>query len=196
MAEFPDTKVIVLTGSRRPDWAREAKRLGFHGFVTKDSGLSQVVRAIVAVAGGQAVPFQPTAAAAGAVGAGRSPEEKHWALLAKVLTDREREILAMLVEGADSREIASRVGIMPNTVRTHIQNVLTKLQVHSRLEAAALATRAGLLGLPRPRTGRPRLDLEPERRAPDRPVLPTVNGLGVSTGQGESIEPGAIPGLS
>jgi two-component system nitrate/nitrite response regulator NarL len=57
----------------------------------------------------------------------------------------------MLVEGRRSDEIATKLSISPNTVRTHIQNILTKLQVHSRLEAAAFAVRHGLVDLGRER---------------------------------------------
>jgi DNA-binding CsgD family transcriptional regulator len=60
------------------------------------------------------------------------------------LSARERQVLALLVEGADGPEIARRLDLSRNTVRTHVQSILTKLQVHSRLEAATLAIRGGL----------------------------------------------------
>jgi DNA-binding NarL/FixJ family response regulator len=66
-------------------------------------------------------------------------------LLAAQLTARELEVLALLVEGAGSGEIARTLDISWNTVRTHAQSILTKLQVHSRLEAAAVAVRQGLV---------------------------------------------------
>jgi DNA-binding NarL/FixJ family response regulator len=142
VGERPETKVVVLTGLYRPESAREALQSGLHGYLTKETGLSQLMDAIVSVSDGQTVLSRPIAAA---VAGARSPEERHWALLAKQLTRRERQVLALLATGASSEEIARRIGIMPNTVRTHVQNVLTKLQVHSRLEAAAFATRAGLV---------------------------------------------------
>jgi two-component system nitrate/nitrite response regulator NarL len=66
--------------------------------------------------------------------------------LAQQLSQREKEILALLVEGLNNAEIARRLGISQNTARAHAQRVLTKLQVHSRLEAAAFAVRHGLVG--------------------------------------------------
>jgi two-component system nitrate/nitrite response regulator NarL len=65
--------------------------------------------------------------------------------LAEQLTAREVEVLQLLAEGASSGRIAEQLGVSPNTVRTHVQGILSKLQVHSRLEAAAFAVRLGLV---------------------------------------------------
>jgi two-component system nitrate/nitrite response regulator NarL len=65
--------------------------------------------------------------------------------LAGYLTARERECLRLLVEGLDTARMATRLGVSPATVRTHVQLLLTKLGVHSRLEAASLAVRYRLL---------------------------------------------------
>lgn len=59
------------------------------------------------------------------------------------LTARERQVLRLLVEGASNKEMARRLAIRSNTVRTHVQNLLGKLRVHTRLEAVTLAMRAG-----------------------------------------------------
>src|SRR2546421_577944 len=75
----------------------------------------------------------------------RSDEDRDAALLAEYLTPREREVLGLLTEGESSTSIARLLSLSPNTVRTHIQNVLTKLGVHSRFEAASLAVRHGIL---------------------------------------------------
>jgi two-component system, NarL family, nitrate/nitrite response regulator NarL len=83
-----------------------------------------------------------------AVGGARSAEDRHAALLGGQLTEREREVLALLVDGASGADIAERLTISTNTVRTHVQSVLTKLQVHSRLEAATFAVRHGLVAAP------------------------------------------------
>jgi DNA-binding NarL/FixJ family response regulator len=61
------------------------------------------------------------------------------------LTPREREVLALLADGADNGDIARVLVISPQTARTHIQNILGKLSVHSRLEAAALVRQNGIL---------------------------------------------------
>lgn len=62
-----------------------------------------------------------------------------------VITIREREVLSLLAVGASTANIASRLGISPATARNHVQNVLTKLQVHSRLEAVTLSLRRGVI---------------------------------------------------
>jgi DNA-binding CsgD family transcriptional regulator len=66
-------------------------------------------------------------------------------VLVNLLTSREREVLRMIATAANSEELARRLAISVNTVRSHIQSIFSKLQVHSRLEAAAFAARAGLL---------------------------------------------------
>jgi len=65
-------------------------------------------------------------------------------MLSSHLTKRELEVLRLLVQGDSGGDIADALGISKNTVRTHIQSILTKLQVHSRLEAVAFATRNGI----------------------------------------------------
>ena len=135
--EVPGTKVIALSAVDDRRTIEEALRLGFHGYLTKgipaarfDRAIRSVMDAQVVVArvGGRAVDADPDA---------------H--LLATHLTEREHEVLALLVEGASGPDIAARLGIRTNTVRTHVQSILTKLQVHSRLEAAAFAIRHGLV---------------------------------------------------
>lgn len=143
--EMPDTKVLALTAVRESKAVGETLRSGFHGYVTKDTPLTNFVPLINAAMNGQVViPHRVAAAAAGA----RSKDERHAAMLAEQLSPREREVLAQLVEGATSPEMADRFGVSPNTIRTHVQSILTKLQVHSRLEAATYAVRYGLIDVP------------------------------------------------
>jgi DNA-binding NarL/FixJ family response regulator len=131
-----------VTALSDPQLLREAIKAGFHGFITKDTPMDRFVDAIRAAMSGQVVvPQRLAARAAGA----QSVEERDASMLSAQLTPRELEVLAMLVEGARGEEIGSKLSISPNTVRTHIQNILMKLQVHSRLEAAAFAVRYGLV---------------------------------------------------
>ena len=85
----------------------------------------------------------------GVPGAVHSPErperDLHAELLLRSLSDRERQVLDLLVHGYSNRRIAEACYLSLNTVRTHVQNVLVKLGVHSKLEAAALAVRQGLV---------------------------------------------------
>jgi two-component system nitrate/nitrite response regulator NarL len=74
----------------------------------------------------------------------QNPSEEKIARLAGYLTPRERQVLGLLMEGASNKDMARRLSIRSNTVRTHVQNVLTKLQVHTRLGAVTFAVRQGV----------------------------------------------------
>jgi DNA-binding NarL/FixJ family response regulator len=145
LRQRPDTKVLALTGLNDPRAVRETLQAGFHGYLTKDTPLLRFVNAIEASMEGQVViPHTLASAAAGR----RAPEEQYADIVRQQLTPREYEVLALLVEGANTKKMAARLDLSPNTVRTHVQNILEKLQVGSRLEAAAFAVRHQLIGQP------------------------------------------------
>ncbi len=146
LAAWPRVKVLALTALDDPSAVKEALRLGFHGYVTKDTPAKKFVGAVLSALEGQVVV--PHRLASRAVGA-RSSRDGTVALMADQLTYRELDVLRLLAEGVRGEEIASRLGISRNTVRTHVQNILTKLQVHSRLEAATFAVRHGIVDPPR-----------------------------------------------
>jgi len=139
---LPDTHVIALTGLNDARMVRATMRAGFSGYLSKVSPVAQVVRSITAVLEGQAI--FPTRFSRGAAGAGAS-DEVDVDLRVEQLTARELEVLALLASGAPGAKIARSLSLSSNTVRTHIQNILSKLQVHSRLEAAAFAVRHGIV---------------------------------------------------
>lgn len=145
LEDLPDAKLIAVTALNDSRSARDAIRAGFQGYLTKDTPLAQFVGSIQTIIDGHVV--MPRALAPGAAGA-QSPEERAAALLVAQLTPREREVLALLAEGVNSKTICARLGVSSNTVRTHVQNILTKLQVHSRLEAATFGVRLGVVRLP------------------------------------------------
>ena len=148
LRELPTTNVIAVTASREPRAVTEAVRAGFAGYLTKDIPLSDFISSVLSGVDGRVVITRAVApAAAGA----RSEEEKEARFLADQLTRREWEVLTLLVHGLRGTDIAERLSVSKNTARSHIQNVLTKLQVHSRLEAASLALRHDLVD---PRGGR------------------------------------------
>jgi DNA-binding NarL/FixJ family response regulator len=94
---------------------------------------------------------RPGSGGRGAVHSPDRPErDDHAELLLRSLSDRERQILALLARGYSNRRIAEACVLSLNTVRTHVQNVLVKLGVHSKLEAAALAVRQGLVSIEDP----------------------------------------------
>lgn len=136
----PGAKVVALTALSDPRAVEEALGAGFHGYLTKDTPVARFANALRSILDGQVVVPRRLGPASARV-SGRADG----AFLAEQLTSRERDILALLVQGAGSHAIASGLGISPNTVRTHVQSILTKLQVHSRLEAAAFALSHGMV---------------------------------------------------
>ena len=141
LEEAPDTKVVALTALEDDATMQDALRSGFHGYLTKNSEPEKFRRALESVSDGQVV-FQHRVGRAATSGESVATAAD---LLGRQLTPREIEVLQLLAEGAASRDIAERLAVSPNTVRTHVQGILTKLQVHSRLEAAAFAVRHDLV---------------------------------------------------
>lgn len=137
----PMARIVAITGVRDRGAEREAIRAGFRGYIPKDARMASVVNGIREVLQGKVVVIPRTRDASAHERAGGSRDAR----LASDLTERERDVLELIVSGATSEIIADRLGISRNTVRTHVQSVLTKLQVHSRLEAAAFAVRHGLV---------------------------------------------------
>jgi two-component system, NarL family, nitrate/nitrite response regulator NarL len=146
LAVIPSTVVLAMAARAEPQTLRETIAAGFRGLVTKDASLSRFIAAAAAALAGQSVV--PTDLARSM---STRPEDRHAALLRQGLTQREREVLALLVDGTSTAQMMARLGVSHNTVRTHVGRVLTKLQAHSRLEAAAFALRHGLVE----RHGRP-----------------------------------------
>lgn len=139
VAEHDDLKVLAVTALEDRDAAVQAIRSGFHGYITKDTDLTRFLAAIDSALSGQVVMPRRLMRNETA-----NRGDSMAALIAS-LTAREREILALLTEGMSGEHIAEALGISQNTVRTHVQSILTKLQVHSRLEAAAFAVQHGLV---------------------------------------------------
>jgi DNA-binding NarL/FixJ family response regulator len=145
--------VVVLTAYPDAATAISAIRAGAVGFVAKSAAAEHVVAAVrTAVLGGIWLPAGMLNRVLAAV---PDPPDGARQQLFEQLTLREQEVLAMMVNGLDRNCIAGRLCQSPNTVRTHIRNVTTKLGCHSALEAVAVALRVGLRPqLRRPRWGR------------------------------------------
>ena len=142
--ELPDTKVVGVTALDDARTVEEARRIGFSGYLTKDTPIAQFARSLQAAIDGTVVISRPR----------RTPQDdddEEAVLLARQLTPRELEVLGLLVEGMSSKDIAGTLSISTNTVRTHIENILTKLQVRSRLEAVAFAVRHRIISVDRRR---------------------------------------------
>jgi DNA-binding NarL/FixJ family response regulator len=137
----PNIGIIVVTMFEDDDSVFSAMRAGARGYILKEAGEEEVLRAIHSVARGEAV-FGP-AIARRLVNFFSSPRmESNFAF--PELTEREREILDLIARGESNAEIAQRLVLSPHTVRNHISNIFSKLQVADRAEAIIRARNAGL----------------------------------------------------
>lgn len=136
--------VIVLTGEDDIEVLVSALDSGARGYLSKQCPLSEFIDATRTVFQGEMViPGRMLEGLVVRLLGRRSDQNLALRRMAQ-LTRREREVLSMLVQGSDNVAIANQLVISPQTARTHIQNVLGKLEVHSRLEAAAFVTRNGI----------------------------------------------------
>jgi DNA-binding NarL/FixJ family response regulator len=139
----PETKVVVMTAHEDERLMVEAVEAGASGFLRKTEGVDELIGALKSAAAGE-ILVDPEALArllplmAKEREAKREAEEK-----LGLLTDREREILELLAVGLRNDDIGERLSISPQTVQTHVRNMLGKLGVHSKLEAVAFAVRQG-----------------------------------------------------
>jgi DNA-binding NarL/FixJ family response regulator len=141
--------VIMLSCSADPDRIMAALRAGAAAWVRKDEALTHLLRVIHGVARGETwLPQAQTRQVLELLLTEHQRQADDDQLMA-ALTQREREVLDCLAEGAGRLEVAQRLHLSPNTVRTHLQNLMTKLGVHSTLEAVALTRfRLGADGAP------------------------------------------------
>jgi len=138
IAASPGTRVLILTADGDTDSILQAVRAGACGYVHKTWGVRALVEAVERVIKGEIVIEAPQ-------GTQQRPLNAEARRLAAPLTARERECLALLVEGLDTRAMTARLGVSATTIRSHVQAILTKLGAHSRLEATALAVRYNLV---------------------------------------------------
>ncbi|NJQ03955.1 response regulator transcription factor [Streptomyces zingiberis] len=144
--ERPQVAVVVLGPVPNPRGIAAAFAAGASGYVRQDERIEGVERAMMKARAGEAAvaPQLLQGAFAELLDPVDQPDDEATRLL-RMLTPREVEVLMRVTDGEDTRVIAARMGIAPSTARTHVQRVLMKLGVGSRLEAAALAARTGLL---------------------------------------------------
>ena len=148
-ARWPSAKVVMLTAIADDETVLESIQAGADGYLTKDRAVAEVVQAVrSAHAGDILLPRSVIVDIARRVVAARDRQQDRF--LVEPLTPRELEVLRALTEGLASPEICERLGITPNTLRTHVQNIMGKLHVHSKLEAVAFALRHRLVEPPRP----------------------------------------------
>lgn len=138
--EFPDTEIIALTSVLDNGSVIGAVRAGAIGYLLKDTQVEELIRSIKAAAAGQ-VQLSPEAAAmlVGEVRVPDSPEN---------LTRREIDVLCLIATGKSNKEIADELVLGEKTVKTHVSNILSKLNLNSRTQAALYALRTRLVDLP------------------------------------------------
>ncbi|MDX3074882.1 response regulator transcription factor [Streptomyces sp. NPDC088354] len=144
--ERPGVAVLVLGPVPNPRGIAAAFAAGASGYVRHDERIEGVERAMAKARAGEVAvaPALLQGAFAELLNPVVEPDDEGTRLL-QMLTPREVEVLMRVAEGEDTRLIAAGMAIAPSTARTHVQRVLMKLGVGSRLEAAALAARTGLL---------------------------------------------------
>ncbi|HET6598118.1 MAG TPA: response regulator transcription factor [Anaerolineales bacterium] len=131
---FPQVQVIALTSFKEGDLVKNALEAGAIGYLLKDVSADELVRAIRAAHAGRAT-LSPEAAQA------LVETTNHPPVPGQDLTERELEVLALMVEGLNNTQIAGRLTVSSSTIKSHVSNILSKLGVASRTEAVTLALR-------------------------------------------------------
>jgi DNA-binding NarL/FixJ family response regulator len=143
----PTVRVLMLTESEDEDDLFGALRAGATGYLLKEVAIDEIADAIRSVANGQALvsPSMTTKLLSEFNAMSRRLEEEHDG---RRLTDRELEVLRLIARGMSNKDIGTELVISENTVRNHVRNILEKLQVRSRVEAAMYAVREKLVDAP------------------------------------------------
>jgi DNA-binding NarL/FixJ family response regulator len=140
----PLTRVVVLTISDQDDDVMDAIVAGACGYLVKDSSIEELMRGITAAAVGESLISPPIAAKVlqrmRAVTLDQGAET-----IRAELSERELDVLRLIANGKDNAEIAQALHISPKTVKNHISNILMKLQIDNRIQAAVYAVRSGIV---------------------------------------------------
>lgn len=131
-------QVVALTSFKEETLIQNALQAGAIGYLLKDVSADELAQAIRAAFAGRAT-LSSAVAEVMVHAAGQPPKP------GLDLTERERAVLALMVEGLNNTQIAGRLGVSPSTIKSHVSNILSKLGVSSRTEAVTLALRNGLI---------------------------------------------------
>ena len=134
----PSIQVIALTSFKEGILIQSALQAGAIGYLLKDVSADELVQAIRAAHAGRST-LSPEAAQELVLAASQPP------VPGLDLTDREREVLALMIEGMNNTQIAAKLTVSPSTVKSHVSNILSKLGVAGRTEAVTLALRNHLI---------------------------------------------------
>ncbi|WP_407285738.1 response regulator [Streptomyces sp. BP-8] len=142
--QLPDVKVVMLTTFELDEYVFEAIRSGASGFLVKDTEPEELVRAVRAVVAGDALLSPGVTRRLIAEFAARSKEPTAADALSE-LTDREREVMALVGIGLTNEEIARRLVVSPLTAKTHVSRAMIKLGARDRAQLVVLAYESGLV---------------------------------------------------
>jgi DNA-binding NarL/FixJ family response regulator len=153
---LPEPPVVaMLTTFDADEYILTALRSGAAGFLLKDTEPDQLAQMVRTLAAGGVVMSPKASRAVWQSHPGAAAADDAGAARVGRLTEREREVLTLIAEGLSNADIGTRIHLSAGTVKDHVSAILTKLRVGSRVQAALLAQRAGLLDRPqRPETGR------------------------------------------
>ncbi len=140
---WPEARVIILTTFDRDDYVYEGVRAGAMGYLLKDTPADRLVATIRRVHAGE--PFIQPEIASRALRDMMRASASTTSVETETLSDREREVLVLLAQGASNREIAAQLVITEGTVKNHVSNILGKLQAENRTQAADIARKRGLV---------------------------------------------------
>jgi DNA-binding NarL/FixJ family response regulator len=143
---WPAARVLMLTALADDETILESIQAGADGYLTKDRVVEDVVSAVRSAHAGETL--LPRAVIIGIAQRVAAAKDRGERTHVEPLTPREIEVLRALTEGLSTPEICERLFIAPNTLRTHVQNIMGKLRVHSKLEAVAFALRHRLVEPP------------------------------------------------
>jgi DNA-binding NarL/FixJ family response regulator len=141
----PLTRVVVLTISDQDEDVMNAILAGACGYLMKDSSIQDLMQGIRAAAVGESLISPHIAAKVLQRLRATGTNEADAALIRAELSDREIEVLKLIANGKDNAQIAADLHISPKTVKNHISNILMKLQIDNRIQAAVYAVRSGIV---------------------------------------------------
>jgi DNA-binding NarL/FixJ family response regulator len=141
----PLTRVVVLTISDQDEDVMNAILAGACGYLMKDSSIQDLMQGIRAAAVGESLISPHIAAKVLQRMRATGTSEADAAMIRAELSDREIEVLKLIANGKDNAQIAADLHISPKTVKNHISNILMKLQIDNRIQAAVYAVRSGIV---------------------------------------------------
>jgi DNA-binding NarL/FixJ family response regulator len=144
-AAAPLTRVLVLTISDQDRDVTDAILAGACGYLLKDSSIQELIRGIDAAAVGESLISPHIASKVLQRLRASSAQPEIEAAIRAELSDREIEVLKLIANGKDNAQIAADLHISPKTVKNHISNILMKLQIGNRIQAAVYAVRSGIV---------------------------------------------------